>query len=105
MPRGGKRVTSFQPTWNLGKTRLIRVPEVLADDLLARAKRLDAGESKLKTSSELYWQAFLDEMDDFIEAESNSHGANQHKKEFSIETRDWKKFKKFRQKIKERKDG
>lgn len=42
MPRGGKREGSGpKPTWKSGKTKTIRVPEVLADQVLDLARRLD----------------------------------------------------------------
>jgi hypothetical protein len=44
MPRGGKREGSGpKPTWKSGRTKTIRVPEVLADQVLDIARRLDEG--------------------------------------------------------------
>ena len=51
MSKGGIRPRSsdgsvahlLQPKWNLGKTRTIRVPKVLADQLLEIAHHLDSG--------------------------------------------------------------
>ena len=44
MPRGGKREGSGpKPTWKSGKTKTIRVPEALADQILDIARRLDEG--------------------------------------------------------------
>jgi hypothetical protein len=46
MPRGGKREGSgLKPTWNAGKTKVIRVPEALADRIMEFAKILDSGVS------------------------------------------------------------
>lgn len=53
MPKGGIRPRSsdgslahlLQPKWNLGRTRTIRVPVVLAEQLLDIAHHLDAGGS------------------------------------------------------------
>jgi hypothetical protein len=46
MPRGGFREGSGgQPTWKHGKTKTIRVPEVLAEQILDIARTLDRGES------------------------------------------------------------
>lgn len=52
MPKGGLRPRkedgsldhSIEPKWKSGKTRTIRVPEVLANQLLQIGRRLDAGE-------------------------------------------------------------
>ena len=41
MPRGGRRSTTWKPTWKHGKTRTIRVPIVLADSILDLARILD----------------------------------------------------------------
>ena len=35
----------YQSKWNSGKTRTIRVPEALADQVLEYARKLDSGES------------------------------------------------------------
>ena len=53
MPRGGIRPRRIdgstdhllKPKWKQGRTRTIRVPVVLADQLLEIAHRLDSGES------------------------------------------------------------
>ena len=42
MPRGGKREgAGGKPKWKHGKTKTIRVPEELADQVLALARELD----------------------------------------------------------------
>jgi hypothetical protein len=42
MPRGGKREgAGGKPTWKNGKTKTIRVPIALADEILRFAKELD----------------------------------------------------------------
>ncbi len=43
MPRGGRRSTTWKPTWKHGKTRTIRVPIVLAESILNLARILDEG--------------------------------------------------------------
>ncbi|NEP35075.1 MULTISPECIES: hypothetical protein [unclassified Moorena] len=46
MPRGGYRENSGRkPKWNLGQTKAVRIPVVIADTILEVAKRLDDGES------------------------------------------------------------
>jgi len=45
MPRGGARQNSGpSPNWRHGKTRTIRVPIALADQILELAKKLDEGQ-------------------------------------------------------------
>ena len=44
MPRGGRREgAGGRPKWKHGKTKTIRVPEVLADEILDYARKLDDG--------------------------------------------------------------
>jgi hypothetical protein len=44
MPRGGARLNSgSKPKWKSGKTKTIRVPEVLAEKILNYAEKLDSG--------------------------------------------------------------
>ncbi len=53
--RGGKTSTTWKPSWNKGKTTVIRVPEVLADQLMLIARTLDNDEdtkSSLVTGNE-----------------------------------------------------
>ena len=46
MPRGGYRLGSgAKPQWIHGKTKVIRVPEVLAEQILVIARMLDEGKS------------------------------------------------------------
>ena len=41
MPKGGRRSTTWKPGWKSGKTTVIRIPEVLEDELLRIARALD----------------------------------------------------------------
>jgi hypothetical protein len=44
MTRGGKREgAGIRPTWKHGKTKTIRVPEELAEQILEFARKLDSG--------------------------------------------------------------
>lgn len=46
MARGGARAKAGRkPKWNHGKTKMIRVPESLAEDILEIAHKLDEGEA------------------------------------------------------------
>lgn len=43
MPRGGKREgAGGKPSWNYGKTKVIRIPEVMAEKILEIARFLDS---------------------------------------------------------------
>jgi hypothetical protein len=93
--KGGLRSTSFKPTWNVGKTRLVRLPDAWVDEYIADAKAKDEGRKP-------DLERMLVMLEEFVEAESESHGLNQHRKGFSIETRDWKKFKKFKKLVEQK---
>lgn len=43
MPKGGRRSTTWTPGWKSGKTTVIRIPEVLVEELLRVARVLDDG--------------------------------------------------------------
>lgn len=47
MGKGGRRSTTWNPAWNLGKTKVIRVPEAIADELMEIARHLDNGQNCL----------------------------------------------------------
>jgi hypothetical protein len=52
MPRGGKRLgAGSKPKWKHGKTKTIRVPVELADEILAIAQKLDQGETFVSQSN------------------------------------------------------
>jgi hypothetical protein len=54
MVRGGKREGSGnKPGWKNGKTKVIRVPEVLADQILQYARELDEGKIKSIDAKEI----------------------------------------------------
>jgi hypothetical protein len=78
MPRGGARSNSGpSPTWKTGKTRTIRVPIALADQLLEIARQLDSGtvqgdfESDTGSNIELAVQI----LNDALALRANSGGA------------------------------
>lgn len=49
MPRGGQRKGSGSKSgWKHGKTKVIRVPEVLADQIIEYARDLDEGKTSTK---------------------------------------------------------
>lgn len=52
MSRGGRKTTTWQPGWKLGKTSVIRIPEVIKDDLFEIARHLDDGGTCLLQGNE-----------------------------------------------------
>lgn len=54
MTRGGAREgAGVKSTWNSGKTKTIRIPEALADQVLEYAKQLDEGNIESVTASKV----------------------------------------------------
>ena len=85
------------------KLRTIRLTDNTWKKLQERANELSVTRTDVIESME--WnvnRTILAEINRFIETESDSRGLNQHKKDFSIETRDWKKLKKFKQLIEQK---
>ncbi len=68
MPKGGRRSTTWAPTWKSGKTTVIRVPEAFEDRLMEIARVLDeggechvAGNNRLVTDNKAIDEAALKE--------------------------------------------
>lgn len=49
--RPGAGNPEFKPKWKSGKTTVIRVPEAIADEVLAVARRIDEGENVTLSSN------------------------------------------------------
>lgn len=99
MGRGGRRSTTFNPTWKHGKTRTIRVPVALADQLLDIARELDEGRelAVIHAKEKGIEEAILTTLERFIASErSRGRKPNQYTKEFSTDGRDWNKLRQFR---------
>ena len=52
MTRGGRRSTTWDTPWENRKTKLVRVPEALAEEILSLAHLLDRGETLPVTAKE-----------------------------------------------------
>lgn len=100
MGRGGRRSTSYTPTWKHGKTRTIRVPIELADEGLELIRALDEGHSVGVTQAkdEEFWQAVLILFDRYIEEESQrDRKGNQYGTDLKPKARTWDRFNQFRE--------
>ena len=123
--RGGRRSTSYTPTWRHGRTRTIRVPISLSQQLLEAARQLDQELSVEDAAKFLHntdrvcqiaaenfgneypfgvTQAnpkiILDALDRFTESQQHIAKGNQHKRKGEIvdinTSRDWTKLMEFR---------
>lgn len=105
--RGGKRSTSYTPTWKNGKTRTIRVPVALADEALRVVRELDEGRLISTTqasgfdSEKLGQAVILEAIDKFIESLRGTSGGNQYKNKGDVKTTGtrWYFLNKFRKQV------
>jgi predicted alpha/beta-fold hydrolase len=86
----GTNDTTWQPTWNNGKTRTIRVPVTLADDILDFARALDQ-----QNFNRIYRQVILHAMVQYIEYKRSNYHPNQYSRKLNTQTRAWDEFRKF----------
>jgi hypothetical protein len=70
MGKGGRRSTTWNPAWNLGKTKVIRVPEVIADELMEIARHLDNGQICLLQDKKI--------LDNSLVTDNNINSSNSH---------------------------
>lgn len=91
MPRGGKRSTSFAPTWNLGKTELVRIPVAIIQKIRYIANVEDNGQNYER-------KVILEAIDKFIESQRGHAGGNQHKPagELKLGSVHWRKLNEFK---------
>ncbi len=61
MPKGGRRSTTWAPTWKSGKTTVIRIPEALEEQLLEIARYLDEGRDLPVTGNKMIDETSLKE--------------------------------------------
>ncbi|MBN3926109.1 MAG: hypothetical protein HWQ37_23975 [Nostoc sp. NMS4] len=85
----GKNNTTWQPAWNNGKTRTIRVPVILAEQILEYAYAVDSG---LVVDQ----QMILRLIDSFVENRIAEFHPNQHGRTGSTTSRRWDELRRFR---------
>jgi predicted alpha/beta-fold hydrolase len=86
----GTNDTTWQPTWNNGKTRTIRVPVSLAEDILDYARALDQ-----QNFTTIYRQVILQALNQYVEYKRQNYHPNQYSREVNTNTRAWDEFRKF----------
>ena len=88
----GKNHTSWQPAWNNGKTKTIRVPVALAEQILEYAYAVDSGHV-------MDQQMILRAIDSFVESRIAEFHPNQHSRSGSVTSRRWDELRRFRHAI------
>jgi hypothetical protein len=81
--RGGRRSTTWEQVWQHGKTKVIRVPEELADQVLQYARRLDQRDCLLQGNEE---EIILSAIAAYIEFRKAHRHANQHNQGRELDT-------------------
>jgi len=101
MPKGGRTATTWEQSWRHGKTKVLRVPEELADQVLVYARDLDRGESLLQGNNEA--DVILNAIAKYIELRKTSRHNNQHTqgRELDTKVRAWDELRKFAKLVEE----
>jgi hypothetical protein len=94
MNKGGRRSTTWANTWMHGKTAVIRVPEILADDITEYARQLDANCLVTGNADDI-----LKAIDSYIKIRQESYRPNQHSKKPDITSRAWDELRKFKKMV------
>ncbi|MDF5706540.1 MAG: hypothetical protein PUP90_02370 [Nostoc sp. S4] len=89
MLKPGTNSTSFPPAWNHGKTQTIRVPIVLAQQILEYAYAIDSG---LVMDQHMILQL----IDSFVETRIAQFHPNQYSRTGSTTSRRWDELRQFR---------
>ncbi len=94
--KGGRRKTSWDENWNHGKTKVIRVPESLADHIVEYARSLDSGLGSSHIDQEQLQKALLLAIDTFVQQRLEKFHPNQYACTGSTNTRRWDELRKLR---------
>ena len=96
--KGGRRSTTWKNNWKHGKTKPIRVPSVLANQIMEYAVALDSGNAHHVSQEELQ-KTFLLAIDTFVQQRLEKFHPNQYACTGSTNTRRWDELRKFRNSI------
>ncbi|MBD2773179.1 hypothetical protein [Iningainema tapete] len=106
----GRNSTSWEPTWKHGKTKTIRVPITLADQILEYARAIDAKsppdqENLAIGRCEVFQWHILQILDEFIEVKRKQSPSHRHDPNmpFLRDVPTWRKFNEFYHWVKLRK--
>lgn len=110
MSKGGRKSTTWEAGWNAGKTKLIRVPIVLENDIVAYAKALDFKLTNDKSRNiPMLKGDFLQEftlglIESYIEYKRLNYHPNQNSRQLDTTTRAWDELRKLRNLLRESPD-
>ncbi|AVH73826.1 hypothetical protein NLP_5528 [Nostoc sp. 'Lobaria pulmonaria (5183) cyanobiont'] len=87
--KGGRRGTTWKNHWNHGKTKHIRVPAALEQQIIEFARALDSGQVTLDSQVLLL-------IDSFVESRIAEFHPNQYSCTGSTTSRRWDELRRFR---------
>lgn len=99
MPRNS---TTWQPGWNSGTTKLVRIPIALESPVMAYARDLD----KFASLSDVPQRVrdislILEAIAKYIDYKRANYHPNQNSRELDITTRSWDELRKFKKLLEE----
>ena len=92
MPKGGRKSTTWEAGWNAGKTKLIRVPIVLENDIVAYARAVDSKLTNDKSRNipmlkgDFLQEFTLGMIDRYIEFKRQNYHPNQNSRKLDTST-------------------
>jgi hypothetical protein len=101
MNKGGRTSTTWESgsTWQTGKTKLIRVPEAIADEVMCCAREIDAGKAVLHGNRADIIESAIAE---YVEMRRANLHPNQYSKGKGLDTRSrtWDELRRFQDWVK-----
>ena len=94
MGKGGRTSTTWANSWLSGKTKNIRIPEVLENEVIAYARARDKGQSLLQGNSR---DTILAAFSEYRKLRGIERHPNQHSlgRELDVKARTWDELRKF----------
>ncbi|PHJ54501.1 hypothetical protein VF14_35245 [Nostoc linckia z18] len=96
MNKGGRTSTTWESgsAWRSGKTKLIRVPEAIADEVMCCAREIDAGKAVLHGNRADIVESAIGR---YTEMRQGNRHPNQHSKgkELDTSSRTWDELRRF----------
>ncbi len=98
MPRNS---TTWQPGWNSGKTKNVRIPISLENQVMAYARAIDLHSQSDIPQRERDIFLILEVIERYIDWKRANYHPNQNSRELDITTRSWDELRKFKKLLEE----
>lgn len=98
---GGRTSTTWAAggSWNSGKTKTVRIPEALENQIMAYARAIDSDNGLLHGNEA---EVILNAIAKYIEYKRQNYHPNQNSKQLDPTTRSWDELRKFADMVKTR---